>query len=82
MSRRLAIFLVTTLAASAVHAPAASPAWVARSNADSQGLLKVIAQFSPESASEFGLAGFDENVADLKLGKAQPRVGLSTAPKG
>jgi hypothetical protein len=82
MSRRVAIFLVITLAASAVRAPAASPAWIARRNADSQGLLKVIAQFSSESVSEFGLAGFNENVADLQLGKAQPRVGLSTAPKG
>jgi hypothetical protein len=78
MSRRLAAVLAATLAASgALHAEAAPPAWVARSNADSQGLLNLIARFSPESASQFGLAGFDEKVADLKPGvDARSRAAL------
>lgn len=67
MSRRLAVVLAATLAGTGVlHARTAPAAWVARSNADSQDLLKLIARFSPESASQFGLAGFDEKVADLK----------------
>ncbi|MBL8300094.1 MAG: DUF885 domain-containing protein [Rhodanobacteraceae bacterium] len=45
---------------------AASDDWIARSNANAQGILKVLADFSPESASGFGLPGYDENVVDLK----------------
>ncbi|HEY8682718.1 MAG TPA: DUF885 family protein, partial [Rhodanobacter sp.] len=73
MSKRLAFTLAATLAATAsLHVQAATPpAWIARSNADSQDLLKLIARFSPESASQFGLAGFDDKVADLKPGVDQ-----------
>ncbi|WP_257388116.1 DUF885 domain-containing protein [Tahibacter caeni] len=42
--------------------------WVARSNANAQSVLKVIADFSPESASSLGLPGYDEGVFDLKPG--------------
>lgn len=42
------------------------PAWVARSNAAAQPLLKVLATFHPEFASQFGLPGYDDKVADLK----------------
>ncbi|MEP7186936.1 MAG: DUF885 domain-containing protein [Rhodanobacter sp.] len=81
MSLRLAVaVVVASLAVSGVlhaQAHAAPLAWVARSNADSQGLLRVIARFSPESASEFGLIGFDEKVADLKPGvDARSRAAL------
>lgn len=51
----------------AVPAPAeAVPAWVAKSNADTQVLLKALAQFHPEFASRFGLPGYDDKVIDLK----------------
>ncbi len=66
MSRRLAFALATVLSATgALHAQT-TPAWIARSNADSRVLLDVIAQFSPESATQFGLRGYDTRVADLK----------------
>lgn len=45
---------------------AAAEDWVARSNANAQPLLKVIADFSPEAASSLGIPGYDERVFDLK----------------
>jgi hypothetical protein len=71
----LAAVLMSTAAAAPGTAGAAAPdaaaaprAWVARSDAYSQKLLQVIAQFSPEDASFVGVEGFDEQVADLKPG--------------
>ena len=59
--------------AHAADAPAASApasqAWVARSNAFAQILLKAQAPFAPEQASFFGIPGYDDQVFDLK-----PRV--------
>jgi len=49
-------------------AHAAPAAWVKRSNEDAQLLLDVNARFQPEGASELGLEGHDEEVADLKPG--------------
>lgn len=40
--------------------------WVARSNANAQPVLKVLADFTPELASNLGLPGYDEGVFDLK----------------
>jgi uncharacterized protein (DUF885 family) len=45
---------------------AAADDWVARSNANAQPVLKVLADFSPELASSLGLPGYDEGVFDLK----------------
>jgi len=66
MSRlqRLAAACLFALALPAV----AADDWVARSNANAQPLLKVLADFSPESASGLGLPGYDERVFDLKPG--------------
>lgn len=72
MKRAIAAALMLAFAAgaSAAEQPApaakAPPAWVQKSNADAQGLLKVMAQFSPEMASSLGLPGYDAKVADLK----------------
>ena len=52
-------------AAAATAAPAASPAWVARSNALSQILIDAQAPFQPEWAGFFGIPGYDDRVADL-----------------
>ena len=56
--------------AHAADAPAASApasqAWVARSNAFAQILLKAQAPFAPEQASFFGIPGYDDQVFDLK----------------
>ncbi len=69
MSRRLVFALAATLAAAgSLHAQTTPPAWIARSNADSQTLLDVIARFSPESASQYGVSGYDDKVTDLKPG--------------
>lgn len=69
MSRRLAVaFAVTLAAAASLHAQTTPPDWIARSNADSQILLDQIVRFSPESASRLGVAGHDDQVADLGPG--------------
>ncbi len=85
MSRRLALALATAFVTSgALHAQTAptpaTPAWIARSNADSQVLLDVIARFSPEFATQVGLGGYDDKVADLKPGvDARSRAALVEA---
>jgi Bacterial protein of unknown function (DUF885) len=81
MFRRLALTAAITLAIApayaqspaptAATAPAAAPAWIARSNANAQILVDVVARFSPESASDFGVSGYDDKVADLNPGVDQ-----------
>lgn len=73
MLKPLAAALIVTLTiagtAQAAPATAGSPAaapWIARSNADAKVLLDTIARFSPEFATQVGLPGYDEKVADLK----------------
>jgi uncharacterized protein (DUF885 family) len=44
---------------------AAEPAWVARSNENARLLLEVTARYSPESASQIGVDGYDEAIVDL-----------------
>ena len=46
----------------------ASPAWVQQSNKDAAILMKVMAQYSPETATFFGIPGFDDKVMDLGPG--------------
>jgi uncharacterized protein (DUF885 family) len=48
------------------HPPVPPPAWVRQSNTDAQVLLKVLAEFNPEAASQFGVPGYDDKVIDLK----------------
>ncbi|TXH04982.1 MAG: DUF885 domain-containing protein [Nevskiaceae bacterium] len=59
-------FAGALLAALAGVAAAAEPAWVTESNRNAQVLLTPLAQFSPESAQELGVDGYDEQVTDLK----------------
>jgi Bacterial protein of unknown function (DUF885) len=42
------------------------PAWVVRSNENTQVLLAVQARFGPEGAARIGLNGYDELILDLK----------------
>lgn len=49
----------------AKHAPAPAPAWVQTSNGYAQILLEAQLRFQPESASFFGIPGYDDKVADL-----------------
>ncbi len=71
ISALLTMSAAQTQAATAATATAtalAVPAWVERSNDDAKLLMKVIADFSPEAASQFGLPGYDDKVVDLKPG--------------
>jgi Bacterial protein of unknown function (DUF885) len=74
--RRLAAACLFVLALPAV----AAEDWVARSNAYAQPLLKVLADFNPESASGLGLPGYDDDVLDLKPdGEARQRAATAAA---
>jgi uncharacterized protein (DUF885 family) len=44
---------------------AAEPAWVTRSNANTQLLLDLTAKYSPESASQIGVEGHDTDISDF-----------------
>jgi uncharacterized protein (DUF885 family) len=68
MFRRLTLAAAVTFAIGTVHADAAPADWIARSNADAQALLDVTARFSPESATDIGVKGYDEKTADLGPG--------------
>jgi uncharacterized protein (DUF885 family) len=60
---------VALSAQAATPAPAAGarpvPAWVQTSNADARILLDAQLRFQPESATFFGVPGYDDKVADL-----------------
>ena len=79
LAAALAGALAVALSAhAATPAPAAAsarpvPAWVATSNADARILLDAQLRFQPESATFFGVPGFDDKVADLG-----PDVGART----
>jgi uncharacterized protein (DUF885 family) len=57
-------FLAATLLLP-VAAMAAEPAWVTRSNANTQLLLELTAKYSPESASSIGVEGHDTDISDF-----------------
>lgn len=65
MFRPLALAAAITFAVGSLHAETTPPAWIARSNADAQPLLDVTARFSPESATDIGIKGYDEKTVDL-----------------
>ena len=76
MRKPLVLAIASLLTAAVAQAQPASPktsaapavpAWVTRSNDDAKVMLDVVARFSPESASDLGLPGYDDQVADLKL---------------
>lgn len=52
-------------AALSLPALAAEPAWVTKSNTNAKVLLNVLAKYSPESASNLGVEGYDEAIMDL-----------------
>ena len=73
----------TTAQPAASAATQAPPAWVAKSNAAAQPLLKAIAEFHPEFASRIGIDGYDDKVVDLKPGSAQrERASIEKARAG
>jgi uncharacterized protein (DUF885 family) len=62
--RALGLCLLAGLCAVAVAQAAEAP-WVTRSNDNARVLLQVLAKYSPESASQIGVDGFDEAISDL-----------------
>jgi Bacterial protein of unknown function (DUF885) len=60
-----ALAQAATTAPVAKRIPAAAPAWVQTSNRYAQILLEAQLRFQPESASFFGIPGYDDKVADL-----------------
>jgi len=62
--------LVLFLSAGAVagQAPKAPPAWVAKSDGNTQVVLELEAKLSPEGAADLGIDGLDEEVSDLTPG--------------
>jgi hypothetical protein len=57
-----ALFVSAPLVMAADPAPPSPPAWVAESNKHAQVLLEILAKYSPESASVFGVDGFDDAI--------------------
>ena len=67
-SAALFCFAFATALSAAEPAATPPPAWVERSNANAQVLLKTMAELHPEFATRIGLSGYDEKVIDLKPG--------------
>ncbi|MFC4311416.1 DUF885 domain-containing protein [Steroidobacter flavus] len=63
-----AILLVSAPLVMAADAAPSPPSWVAESNKHAQILLEILAKYSPESATTFGVDGHDADVVDLKPG--------------
>src|SRR5262245_61956768 len=67
----LTISLTSVLAHAQTPTPASArgkPAWVQRSDQNTQVLLDVMARFSPEEAAYLGVTGLDGEIFDLKPG--------------
>jgi uncharacterized protein (DUF885 family) len=62
--KKLSTITALTLLTIAGALQAADQTWVTRSNANSQLLLQVMAKYSPESASQLGVDGYDEAISD------------------
>jgi hypothetical protein len=61
-----AVLVASALLALSCSALAASPPWVARSDAFAQGVLKDTGRYSPEESTELGDESFDTAVSDFK----------------
>src|SRR4051812_44733921 len=48
----------------AMLVPGETPAWVAKSNRNTQLLLDVMARYSPEDAASSGVTGLDEKISE------------------
>ncbi len=63
-----AVLLASAPLVMAADAPPSPPAWVTESNKHTQILLEILARYSPENATTFGVDGHDADVVDLKPG--------------
>ena len=66
--RALALVAAAGLLAQPSAGQDTAPGWVARSNANAQPVLELIARFNPEAAGSVGVDGLDEEILDLKPG--------------
>ncbi|MGQ0585625.1 MAG: DUF885 domain-containing protein [Gammaproteobacteria bacterium] len=64
--RAIAKILFLSLIAATTAGAAETPAWVKESNEHAMVVLEALVKFSPESASQLGVEGYDDQVADLK----------------
>jgi len=68
-TRPLVRTVLSSLLAATLALPAAAfsaePAWVTKSNENAKVLLNVLAKYSPESASNLGVNGYDEQITDM-----------------
>jgi uncharacterized protein (DUF885 family) len=62
-----------TLVALSLPAAAAEQAWVTSSNANARLLMNVVAKYSPEDASAYGVDGFDEQITDMSRDQFEAR---------
>jgi hypothetical protein len=69
IARLVAVGLSLMLAS--VGVLAADPPWVARSNDNATLLLDVLARYSPETASQIGVDGYDDAITDLSRDTVQ-----------
>ena len=58
--------LLVTASLMAISASASDSSWVEDSNAHAQGVLKVMAKYSPEGAGSLGVDGLDEQISDYE----------------
>ncbi len=78
----VALCLLVALPLFANAAPSPSPDWVRRSNENSAILLKVMAKYAPEAASQFGVDGHDTDVTTLPLDNNERMIADIDAAKG
>jgi uncharacterized protein (DUF885 family) len=62
------VLLAFTLTAALVSAQSTPPAWVAKSDQNTQLVLDLLARQSPEGAADLGVSGHDEEIFDLTPG--------------
>jgi hypothetical protein len=60
---RLLFIFVLMVAAVAAQSSPKSPAWVVKSNQNSQLLVAIMARYSPEQAAQMGAPGLDEQIS-------------------
>ena len=74
MKPRIWVLVICLSVIAAAATPAAEQAWVTRSNENAQPLLKVLAKYSPEGASQIGVDGYDEAILDLSHDTYEPMI--------
>src|SRR5580704_18459358 len=60
---RLLFIFILMIAALAAQSSPKSPAWVVKSNQNSQLLVAIMARYAPEQAAQMGAPGLDEQIS-------------------